>query len=169
MSYVSVEDWDEYFAGSVMERHTLLDETTVDYCCRLEMTMNYPRSSRFKRLVPESRKLVYVNLLEYIKVHHTCIKLTESTIELCKSGYPHMHVTLHCKMTGPYSIEGLLNDIVKTYVSQLPKLTQNSLHKYHYCNKFNCFKCPSILLQWYRSSDSERALVWSEYIKKDIL
>lgn len=137
--------------------------------CTVELTLNYPRTSRFKRLCYASKVKTYFDLLYYMKLQLRFIKSSEEHVEMCYSGIPHMHAILHCSFDKPYSIEGLISEIVDTWISQMPQRTRESQQKFHYCPSFKCYRCPSILAQWTAPDDIERTKKWEDYIRKDIL
>lgn len=145
-----------------------LAEVPGKYCFNLELTLNYPRDCRFKRLCRKSQEKLYWDLLDYVKLHNSYIQHVDAYIEDCKDGLPHLHAILYCAINRPYSIEGVCNDIVNTYISQLPRRTVLNQHKYHYNHDYKVFKAPSILVQYQEVEDIKRTEHWENYIKKNI-
>ncbi len=160
MSNYSWEQFDEVF------NMPMLNTFRTDYRFKLEITLNYPRDCKFKRLVPASKIKLYEGLLSYIISHNSFIKSQKVTIEYCKDGTPHLHALLDCQTNVQYSIEGVCNDVVNTYISQLPKRTQLTLFKYHYCPLYTCFKTPSIFVRWVDEDNTQQSNRWSDYITK---
>jgi len=146
----------------------MLNIFSSNYRFKLEVTLNYPRDCKFKRLILKSKIKLYEGLLDYIISHNPYIKSKKIAIEYCEDGTPHLHALLDCETTEQYSIEGVCNDVVNTYISQLPKRTQLTQYKYHYCPLYSCYRTPSILVRWVDESDKERILKWDEYISKTI-
>lgn len=141
----------------------------TSYEFNIEFTLNYPQNSRFRRLILPSKLKLYDELLEYLRIHFNFIVRYDYFVEYCKSGEPHVHGVFYCRSPQPYSIEGALSEIVQVWTSQLPRRSQLVLHKYHYCDKYRCYRTPSIFLRYLDITDIERAMKWAAYIKKNNL
>lgn len=163
----SWSDFNDIFDMNVSECRKYLDETMDNYRFTLELTLNYPRTHRYKRLIKSSRDKLLRDLMSYISHHCAYIKTYEEHIEKSNDGYEHLHVQAHCSSQVPYSVEGAVMEVVNTYVSQLPKRTLLTLPKYHYSQKYGVFRCPSILVQWTPVEDLKRTGEWCDYIRKE--
>ncbi len=145
-----------------------LDETTAKISTfNIELTLEYPRNVRFKRMVPKSRELLYECLLDHVCNSISFVDDWEGHIEHCRDGYEHMHAVLHCSTIGTYSPEGAVMDVVRSYCMKLPPRTWTTLQKYHYSQRHHVFKCPAILAQHVETDDLKRNRVWCKYIRKE--
>ncbi len=160
MSEYSWEQFDDVF------NMPMLNTFRTNYRFTLEITLNYPRDCKFKRLVLASKIKLYEGLLSYIISHNSFIKQQKMCIEYCKDGIPHLHALLDCESSVQYSKEGVCTDVVNTYISQLPKRDQLTLFKYHYCSKYSCYRTPSIFVRWVDDDDKTKITRWDDYISK---
>lgn len=158
--------FDEIFDMSGAECKNHLDEIRTIYRFTLELTLNFPRNARFKRLVRKSQEWIYHDLLYYIKLQNSFIKETKEYIEDCKDGLPHMHAILYCEVDKPYSAEGVVMNVVNDWISQMPKQSRKNFYKFNYSYHYAVFKHPSILVQY--NTDVERTKNWEQYISKNI-
>lgn len=144
------------------ECQNYLAEPTQNFSCSLELTINYPRDSRFKRLVYKSKCKVYEDLLLYLRLHLPYIVDIQHVFEKCEDGTPHIHASLLCEVNCPYSAEGLVMEVVNTLTAQMPKRTQLTLYKYRYNPFLKMFKCPAICINYKETHE----IGWDQYIKK---
>lgn len=157
---MSVVEWEQFNEIFDMPMSNIFSSRSSKFF--LEVTLNYPRDTRFKRLIYNSQKKLYENLITYLKTHHTFIKHIDHYYENCKDGLPHVHAMFCCEADNVYSPEGAVMDIVRTYISQLPKRSQLTLYKYQYNHILQMFKCPSICIN-YKQVNAE---AWNSYIIK---
>ncbi len=167
LSYIDMTDysWEQFAEIFDLPKLNILGSTTDKYQCYLELTLNFPRTSRFRRLIYSSQVLVYKNLLDYIKSSNPWIKNIDSFIENSADGSPHLHAMVSCEFTQPYSSEGVIMDFVNSYYSQLPKRSQLHQYRYHYNHFLDQFKSPPICINY----KEHNASAWNSYIRKNIL
>jgi len=158
---MSWSDFDEVFD---MECQKQYDETTIG---RLEVTLGYPATSRYKRYVTKTQEYLHKELFDYMRVQLDNVITYRSTIERSDSGKIHLHGYIEVNMKGG-SVEGIITDCVNTIYSQLPKRSQMHQKKYHYCHKYKVFRSPPICIQYTELSDAERTNVWDDYIRKSL-
>lgn len=135
--------------------------------CHIELTLNYPRTAVFIQLSSEHQKALYKKL--YHKVLHTfglqAIVSDIYTFEYCKSGHVHLHASIVYTFGHKFFIRGVIADIVKKYLNELPK---------KYCKymdssmdtKYDKYKCPSICVQYNSVECMDRIECWNAYIQK---
>lgn len=155
---MSWETFDEVFEMKCQKQY-------AETLGRLEITLGYPTTARYKRLVQKSQIKLHLDLFEYIRLHIRNVVSYRSTIEQSDSKKIHLHGYIEMKVEGG-SVEGLINDVVNNYYSQLPKRSQEHQKKYWYCPTYRCFRSPPICIQYTELSDVERIKVWDDYIIK---
>jgi len=160
---MSWSDFDEVFDMSEVKCQKQYDETAC--LGRLELTLGYPATSRYKRYVPRTQEKYHTDLFDYIRLQLDNVITYRSTIERSDSGKIHLHGYIEMDLKGR-SVEGTIMDCVNTYYSQLPRRSQLHQKKYHYCRKHSVFRSPPICIQYTELSDEERTKVWDAYIIK---
>lgn len=138
--------------------------------CRIELTLNYPRTAAFKRMSYEEQKQHYDRWIHLATACYTSrIKKMQIFYEKCKSGDCHVHLDIHLYTFSEYYPCGLVSDWVRSFLSQLPVrhgIKNFSLSNYH-CG-YRRYRCPPICCQIRDIEDEQRALVWETYIRKDL-
>lgn len=141
-----------------------------NYFCYLEITLNYPRNAMFKRLQSDAQISLYMGLLEYMLYNTSLYRFVvykNIQFEKCMDGHTHMHASVKFNFTEPYTAVGLIEQLVKCYLTQLPL-------KYNYYNEqlmrydFKRYRCPSIVVQFVDAADIDRIEKWNNYIIKDL-
>ena len=88
--------------------------------------------------------------------------------EHCKSGQIHLHAMLHYKVTCNFHIMGLISDIVKNFLRNMPACTIQFKEGFCYY-QYNRYKSPPICVQ-YKSDkeDPEYKEFWDKhYMSKE--
>lgn len=132
--------------------------------CFLELTLNYPRNTRFKRLIYKSKVKLYEDLLSYLKTSFKNIDQIDHYVENCSDGTPHVHAMIACSFDESYSAEGVTMDIVNILNSQMPMRSQLHAVRYSYNPYLKRYLSPCICINYKESSSA----VWNDYIRKDI-
>ncbi len=134
------------------------------YCSYVEITLAYPPTAQFKRLDEDGRKLLYKNLLDYIKNQTPYCELLDYKYEECKTGRLHVHGTYIIKSPRSYSIHGLIQSMAKVYFTQLSKkyIYKDVQYYYHFIR----YKSPMITLSYVEKDDKKRTEIWDKYINK---
>lgn len=144
------------------------DSNSLGEICRLELTLNHPRTAAFRRASEAEQRLIYDKWIDdSLSVYFDRISKMDRFYELCRSGMVHVHLDLHLVPREQYYPCGLVSDIVKEFLSHLPKrhgIKTFSLLNYN-CN-FRRYRCPSIVCQLRDASEARRSLLWEEYIRK---
>lgn len=160
-----VEEFNQIFDDN---QKSLVADTTAERksnAGKIELTFNYPRTARFKRLEPEWQKELYKNLLLYVinkLCRHQCIDVKYS-FEVCKTGFYHMHSSF--SYVGRHSPLGLVTEISEIILSQLPKRYSkfnSELLNHKYCR----YRCPAFVCQYTEIDDKKRTELWENYISK---
>lgn len=135
--------------------------------CNLEITLNFPRTTVFKNAKSDSQKALYLRLLQIIKCTFgpTTLEECEYTFEYCKNGHIHMHASLLFNFPHLHIPIGVVSDVVKTYLKQLPKRYSNYQEGSMFVNYIR-YKSPSITVQYVSIEDSKRSEIWKTYINK---
>lgn len=129
-----------------------------------EVTLNHPRSARFKRLIYESRCKLYHDWLESLSLKFPWVKTVEYYYEKCADGQPHAHAIVKAQFDSVFSAEGAVMELVKDWAGGLPKRSWESLQRHQYEPNIDRFKCPCICINFKRIYAPE----WENYIKKNI-
>ncbi len=161
MSDYSWEQFDSIFFPKKEDSYAAVEP----YSSIIEITLNYPRTAKFKRSTPDQQKLLYKNLLDYVILHSPYSKLLEYTYEQCESGYYHVHGTIMINSPYSYSIHGLIQSMAKVYFTQLPK-RYSEYRDIQYYWSFIRYKSPMICLQYVEKDNFERTKIWQDYINK---
>lgn len=145
----------------------ILGSPTTNSRCYLEITLNYPRTAGFKNMTSDKQKGLYSRLLQLIKCTFgpTGIERCEHTFEFCKSGHVHLHASIIFVFSTIHIPIGVVSDVVKTYLNQLPKrysvYQEGCMHI-----GFIRYRSPSIAVQYTSFEDKKRIDIWNKYINK---
>lgn len=139
-------------------------EAVPKYGC-LEITLNYPRTSAFVAKPSLKQKELYIRIWNIIKCACGIPLYSNITFEYCKSGHIHLHGYIIPSIS-TYYIIGYISDIVKAYLSLLPKKYQRYVDTHMY-SEFNRYRGPSICVQY--NNDVERFKTWEAYMRKTVL
>lgn len=134
--------------------------------CRIEITLNYPRTAKFKRMDSDQQRALYEKwLLHFVKEYdHVIIKM-DKFYEKCQSGDLHLHLYMEVKMPDDYFIFGCVRTIAIPFLSFLP-LRYNKFDNGKYNCAFHRYRCPAIVVQWRSDEEELRILHWESYIRK---
>lgn len=171
MTIYSWDEVEEIFFGEDKKNDLLVSVVYANnkptYKCTVEFTFNPPQTANYKRLKQVSKVKYLRDLGTYLKSHIENVSYMEQTYETYESGFPHSHGYICIDSPTPYIIPGLVQDIARTYLGQLPgKHSRFNENDYHY--KWDRFRCPSLVLQYRDASDKDRFLDWNTYIHKDM-
>lgn len=148
-------------------RDMTLEQNTASI---IELTLNYPRVVKFQRLTDKEAESfyhgLYIYIMERAKLRQYIIKET-ITYEKCKSGFTHLHAQIYFKFDRVIAEEGLVQSIVREWLTQLPK-RYGKYDERCFFRTFCRYRDPSICCQYRQPTDSERACVWDNYIKKNM-
>lgn len=138
--------------------------------CLLEVTLNYPRTPRFKLMTTVQQKSLYLQLWNKLicfkGMERIVRESTRHTFELCSTGHVHLHGALYIRMPGPYYPEGIVNDLVKTWLQLLPKKFQ-AYNDNNFYKDWQRYRCPSICVKHTSNGDTERVTEWETYMNKN--
>lgn len=138
--------------------------------CRIELTLNYPRTASFKRKTYEQQCAVYDQWIDD-NLGHMFPRITNfrRAYEHCKDGTAHVHLDITYSIpNGIYHPYGITCDFVKPLLQGLPKrygIKTFSIFKYNAI--YERYRCPSILCQVRDAKDRIRALNWNAYLDKE--
>lgn len=142
----------------------------ITHDIRLEYTINYPRTAAFVRLGTEGQKTLYLSLLKKMELD-MCVHVKHIDhvyrFEQCKDGHVHAHGYMDCTLDQVRAIEGMIMQLVMSYMTQLPRRSAQWLTRTKYSHRYQCWKSPPILCQLRDKSDTERIKVWDQYINKE--
>jgi len=135
---------------------------------RIELTLNHPRTAKFKRMDSEQQRAHYSKWLDQgLAPYKTKIKKLMICFEQCRDGTEHVHLDIELQTTAQFYPCGLVSDIVKNLLDFLPP--KHGIKTFNLCN-YNClywrYVCPSICCQVRDIEDRVRALEWEVYINK---
>lgn len=137
----------------------------------IEITLNYPRTATFLKYGSFEQKRMYTRLWNVIINNFTTLMRVNSSravFEYCRSGQVHLHGYLVIEPNTKYYVAGLVSDMVKCYLNELPKKYNKFVEKcIYYFDDDNtvCYKCPSIKI-CHRTSQLDRFTEWEEYLSK---
>lgn len=138
----------------------------------LEITLNYPENAAYKRMKDDDKKVMYERLWQYVLINQKLIDYVvenKTNFEYGKqAGKMHMHILLKLHFNGCFCPEGLVKQIAKCWLSQLPK-RYYLYDESKYWIKYFRYRCASICCQIQFVNDFERTKYWEDYIKKDNL
>lgn len=132
----------------------------------VELTLNHPRTAKFKKLTKDLQIQLYIHLFEFIIAKTPGVKDSQYTFEECKSGFIHLHGYLYIEHTRSGSMEGLVLDIVRNFFTRMPK-RYSVMRMDQFYPLFCRYRSPMILAQYRDGSDSTRLETWKSYITKD--
>lgn len=156
---------DEYF-DEIFGTKILDSPSRIKYECFIELSINYPPTKPYERMTDEGKKILYDNLLLYLKKHYP-IDIMDKRYEYGnKTGKFHVHTQIRVMHDRPFSIEGTVMDIVRIVKEQLPKRYQ-SLSEYG--RSFTRYKDNQMCCQYVDATDNDRQEYWQKYIKKNAL
>lgn len=169
MTNYSWEDFADIFNLNLEDSNSLGRDTDKCYC-RLELTLNYPRTAAFLRLTAAEQQVLYIGLFDYVKLRLQPASLMQNELyfETSLDGTVHAHGYIDLSLTAGFSVEGLVMGLVRDYFDQLPKRSCLWLARSRYSHNFSTFKSPPILVQYISKTDKIRTELWAEYCKKDI-
>lgn len=137
--------------------------------CYLELTLNYPRVASFANARSTKQKEMYMKIYTILKNTFGIAALVRSEhhFECCASGHVHLHALLEFKFDQPVFPQGVVADLVKTWLQCLPKKHNSYMEA---CMKeFDdgfVYRSPSIKCA-FRSFDNQKRIdTWLEYIRK---
>lgn len=170
MSNYTWDQFDEIFGTG--EREMLgrsLDNRLNPTKAIIELTLNFPRTAKFKRMSVERQKQLYDGLIYFImlRLYRIGIACTyERTFETCKSGFIHIHAILDLVLpVRVFCPHGLICDIVSAYLYNLPGKHSRYNDKF-YRYDLNRFRSPSICCQYRNPTEVSRIDCWKQYINK---
>lgn len=135
--------------------------------CRIELTLNYPRTAKFKRCSQDEQKSVYDNWFNHFALRYgNRIVSNRKVFEECKSGFIHVHYDIEFKTLKEYYPAGLVSDIVKTLLEPLP-LRHSKFDMKNYNCEYRRYRCPSMVVQLRDIGDIPRAIQWDMYLSKN--
>lgn len=135
----------------------------------LEITMNYPRTTRFKNSSTQEQKNLYRILWEKLicfkGMDHIDYFNSRYTYEVCKSGHVHLHGALYLRVPALYYVNGLLADCARAFLKMMPKRYSNYSDAYMHVD-WDKYTCPSICIHHVDTTNKERVIEWETYIDK---
>lgn len=170
MTNYSWDTFDQIFFSERENQDLLVSvvDNTIEnkYKCTIEFTLNPPQTANYKRLKSATRVSKLESLGEYLRLHTPNVSYKVQTIETYKSGYPHSHGYLCIDSQTPFNIAGLVQDVARTWHSQMPgKHSLFNENDYYY--KWDRYRCPSIVLQYREVLETDRFKDWNTYIHKE--
>lgn len=134
-----------------------------------ELTLNFPHTQAWLNATVMKQRGLYERLLKYIQETwgpYNCL-WCERAFEFTKKGQVHLHALLYYTVEPYYTDVGLINDIVRTFLRELPRKYSRFKEEYVYPD-LKRYKSPSICLQ-YRDpyEDTGKLAEWLKYIYKD--
>lgn len=135
---------------------------------RLEITLNYPRTKPFMRMSTNDQIQLYRNIFDLYRMStpHKVLAY-EQTYETSADMAMHSHCYIDLEVLYPFSVEGLVTGCLRFLVFQMPKRNHQYLARCHYNYRFECYRTPSVLVQYTPYSDKLRLLQWQTYIHKE--
>jgi len=155
-------DYSEIFnSGGI----TALDSNATEFY--IELTMNHPRCKGWDNLISTRQFNLYLKKLNDIKncLGFNNLGIVDYGFEVSKDGHFHCHALLHSTCAKVHFPLGVVSDIVKTYLSSLPKKYQKYYNSNMY-DKYRRYHGPGICVQYQDSSNKERIKEWLNYINK---
>lgn len=157
--------------GIFDDNQKCLDVLTTNIRCRLEITLNYPRTKPFLRMDKEAQMDLYRNIFYLYKqsfesLHKGAILIrSDQTFELSSDRCIHSHAYVEIDMKKSFSVEGLVTEALRFLVFQMPKRNHQYLGTCHYSQRFRTYRTPSVLVQY--SDSPRRNETWEGYIHKN--
>lgn len=138
---------------------------TKEYTSIIEVTMNHPRTAPFRKRTTSQQIELYENL--WIKLCHQVPALTDSqsVMEYCKDGTPHLHGWLRITYGYAGSVYGMISNIAQIYLRLMPK-RYSHFRESDYYPSYERYRSPMLCLQYNSSEDKERNIQWQTYIDK---
>lgn len=130
-----------------------------------EITLNYPRTATFIKMLSTKQKILYAKLFRTITHCISPPHESKYVYEYCKSGHVHLHGYMIPSIKS-YYILGYIADMVKTYVSLLPKKYSKYVDSCMF-SKYNRYRSASICIQYSDKLDEFNR--WLMYMRKTIL
>jgi len=137
--------------------------------CSIELTLNYPRTDKFTLLSSTKQKEIYYQLFTQLVtvVDPLRVKRIEHVYEYCKSGHVHMHARISYNDTYACYPIGLIGDIVKKWISNMPHVKYQQYDKYKdkcMYEEYGRYYSPSIVCQFQFATDHYAE--WTDYMNK---
>lgn len=144
------------------------DSNSLGSLLRIELTLNYPRTAQFRRASHDEQKDIYHRWIDdSLSDYFPKIQKLDRFFELCKTGMVHVHLDMVMSNAEFYYPCGLVSDIVKSFLGNLPKrFGLKTFNLLNYNCSFRRYRCPSIVCQLREITDIPRALAWETYIRK---
>ncbi len=138
--------------------------------CNIELTLCHPQTSKFLKLTSAYQKLYYDRIYQKILctfgMHN--IKCSEHVYEYTKCGQIHMHASIELRFPTPHFPLGVVSDIVKTYLNEIPSIKCNRYNDACMHVEWQRYRCPSIVCQYRPISAVSRLDAWQQYIRKTL-
>jgi len=134
----------------------------------LEVTLNLPRVKGFVNAKQDEQRAMYCR--RWRQIIHSVSPLGTGllhrcTYEVCKTGHVHLHGIIYLPVDKKYFVDGIVADVVKTYLQTLPR--RYSTYKDGCMNKkFPTYRSPSISCSYVYKDDLTRINHWEGYINK---
>lgn len=137
--------------------------------CRLEITLNHPRTAAFNRMTEEDQVLLYNKWFDdSMSCRFDKVKKVIRAFEHCKSGAIHAHFDVFYSSKHAFFKCGLVTCVVKEFLQNLPKRWGiKTFEMKRYSCLYDRYRCPSIVVQYKNAHDLPRALQWEVYINKE--
>lgn len=132
-----------------------------------EITMNYPHTLAFTRMLSSAQRRKYTLLFRNTIAALGIDNIVESNyiFEYLKSGHHHLHGYVIIKDELPIYPIGGISDMVKTYLLQMPKKYARYRDSCMY-SEMGRYRCPSICIQYQYKENTARLQEWREYLCK---
>lgn len=148
--------------------NTKLEDTTAKRAYRpvLEVTINHPRTKRYKELSYGEKRQVLIGAFEKLK--HAIKNVgfsSEFVTENCRDGMPHLHGYLQFHVEGMFYIEGLVMDVVRYFYKEcLPRYYWKQYVNNRYHAFFQMYRSPAICVNFKEDLHPR----WKAYMYKDV-
>lgn len=131
----------------------------------LLITMNYPRTKSFVNKTSTEQKKLYSKLFQTLEGINFLTNNSKYIYEYCQSGHIHLHGYVEMNVETKGSPIGAVADVVKRYLSMLPKKYQTYNDKSMF-SEYIRYRCPSICVQYIFKDDVEGLKQWETYMNK---
>lgn len=133
----------------------------------LGFTLNHPRTVKFLNASSQQQKNIYTKWYNSFKNTFAFDSESVMVFEYCKTGQVHCHG--YITMKGNYFTNGAVSDLTKAILKFLPS-KYNKFNENFLFDKFNRYRCPSIVVQHYTPNEDDNTISgikhWKAYINK---
>lgn len=172
----NLEIWNEAFGAhnsitAESRDSNLLSEKGIQYHvtrgdrCFLEVTLNHPRTMRWKRLSYDEQVVHLVNLWYRIVTYGTKVVKEHYVIEKCQDGTPHLHGMMQMVVSDPHLPLGVVCDIVHRALNHVPQRYSHFRSNY-ICERYDRYQSPYVCVQYVHNEDRDGVAIWETYMKK---